>query len=491
MTTTVMWDGEKSNPITMHQGNRQGAFPSPADYKTYRADDITILDQPGQGYHIGEFSFPCPTVADDMLLMARSPLELQTMISITEAYANEEQYKIHPEKTVILPISIQSKARHEHLKDHKPWTLNGENLSVKDEMVHIGINRNLQSLAPTVADRISSGRKALFGLLGAGLYGTSGIPVETSIHIYLTYIRPCTTYGIEALVLTKPQSQEIEMFQRSTLRSLLGLPDRTGIPALYILTGVLPISYIIDQLQLVFLNSLILDGGRLKELIQRQYVMKGPRSKSWISHIKPILRKYSLPFIPDLLETEFSKQQWKEMVKKAILEVATKTIKEDAEDMSTLQYLNHTFSLNKCHDVVSHIKNPREVRRACIKTQMLTGTYSLQTRRVKFRQSNDGTCQLCHEEDEDLVHCLLRCSVTKTIRDKQLTRIMDTVPHVLPNLALALNNQKILLQWIMDHTHPNVSKYIVLPSNCRVSFERATRNLCYAIHSERCTRLCI
>ena len=128
----------------MLQGNRQGAFPSPHDYKTYRADDIAILDQPDIGYHIGELRFPCPTVADDMLLLARSPLELQTMISLTETYANDEHFKIHPEKNVIMPINIQSKIQLEFHKENKPWTLNNSKLPVKEEIVHVGINRHFQ-----------------------------------------------------------------------------------------------------------------------------------------------------------------------------------------------------------------------------------------------------------------------------------------------------------------------------------------------------------
>ncbi len=33
MTTRVIWEGKLSNPIKMMQGIRQGAYPSPADYK--------------------------------------------------------------------------------------------------------------------------------------------------------------------------------------------------------------------------------------------------------------------------------------------------------------------------------------------------------------------------------------------------------------------------------------------------------------------------
>ncbi len=360
---------------------------------------------------------------------------------------------------------------------------------MKEDLVHVGIHSHFQSIQPTINNRISSGRKALFGLLGTGLYGTSGLPIETSIHIFQTYIKPCTTYGLEALILSAKQYEELEKFQRYTLRSLLGLPDRTAIPAIHILTGVLPITSTLDQFQLTFLNSLILDGGRLKELVQRQYAIKGPHSKSWITHIKPILRKHSLPCIPDLIDKKILKSKWKEMVKTAILTVTSNKIKVNAMNFSTLKYLNNTFVRNKCHNVVKYIKNPREVRRACIKTQMITGTYCIQNMRSQFYTNTNATCQLCKEEDEDLTHCLLKCPSTKDKRHKYLNRVMDTIPHILPGLNNILNDYNLMTHFILDPTHPIVTKYISLPYYYIEDFERATRNLCFVIHSERCKKL--
>ena len=93
------------------------------------------------------------------------------------------------------------------------------------------------------------------------------------------------------------------------------------------------------------------------------------------------------------------KSKWKEMVKTAIL---TDKIKEDAMNCSTLKYLSNTFVRNKCHNVVKYIKNPREVRRTCIKTQMITGTYCTQKMRSKFYTNTNATCKLCKKGGREL-----------------------------------------------------------------------------------------
>ena len=122
---------------------------------------------------------------------------------------------------------------------------------------------------------------------------------------------------------------------------------------------------------------------------------------------------------------------------------------------------------------------------------MLTGTYILQTSKAKFGQAVDGTYQMCMEEDEDLVHVLLRCPAIQNARNKQLPRFMKAIPHVLNNLAHALNDPKLLIQLIMDPTHPSISNHISIPPQCEEGLERSSRNICYSIHSGRCLKLCI
>jgi len=488
LTTRVIWDGRLSNPIHMKQGNRQGAFPSPSDYVTYIADQLSILEGSHLGYNIGGINLVSPTCADDMLIMSRSILELQTLLQLAATYANEEHFTIHPEKTVIIPVNIQSKAQFEHLQENSPWEINGNRLPVKKELIHIGFKQELVSIAPTIEDRVSNGRKCVYGLLGSGMHGVNGLPVPVSCHMYKVFVIPCTTYGLEIL-LTKPNVNTLESFQRTILRCLLGVPERTAIPSLYIITGILPMKYHTDQKHLSFLHSLISKEGRLKDLVERQSIMKTSKSKSWIPNIKDILQQYSLPLLPDLLEYIPPKDQWKKTLKDAILQVTEEDIEEQALSKSTLKYLCPRFTHNKCHNVVSFVKSPREVTRACIKTRMLTGTYPLQTTRLTYRQVPNDICPLCGVAPEDLTHCLLECTATQQTRAKYMPTIMDVIPHINPNLPTILHNREKLTHLLMDCSHPAIVTLMKLSMPIQEKLERKTRNMCYAIHIDRTNRL--
>ena len=65
----------------------------------------------------------------------------------------------------------------------------------------------------------------------------------------------------------------------------MGVPERSAVPSIYIITGILPMEGHIEQKQLVFLHSLISVECRLTDLILRQYdVMKQKLQKLGTSH---------------------------------------------------------------------------------------------------------------------------------------------------------------------------------------------------------------
>ena len=65
----------------------------------------------------------------------------------------------------------------------------------------------------------------------------------------------------------------------------------------------------------------------------------------------------------------------------------------------------------------------RDVNRIAVKSKLLTGTYVLQTNRVKFNQNEvDPTCQLCKQDKETLHHFLITCT---TLEDCRKTIMID------------------------------------------------------------------
>ena len=164
------------------------------------------------------------------------------------------------------------------LAESKPWEINKNKLPVTKELIHVGIQRERNSVTPAIEARTSNGGKTLNGLLGLGLQSKTGLPLSAPLHLYNIFVIPRTLYGLEALVINKPIITTLDLFQRKMLKSLMGVPERTAIPSMYI-TGILPMEVQIEQKQLLFLHSLVSEEGRLRDLVLRQYAMKPPPPK--------------------------------------------------------------------------------------------------------------------------------------------------------------------------------------------------------------------
>jgi retron-type reverse transcriptase len=79
-TGRVKWNGDLGDPFEVLQGVRQGGVLSPRLYKEYIDGLLQRLEAEGDGLHIGTTYVGSPTVADDVLLLTHSPLDLQVML---------------------------------------------------------------------------------------------------------------------------------------------------------------------------------------------------------------------------------------------------------------------------------------------------------------------------------------------------------------------------------------------------------------------------
>ena len=456
-STCIKWQGDVSNPFKVLQGTKQGGLASADDYKSYLLDLLNLLDKSNVGVQIGSISIGHPTVADDMVLLADSLVNAQIMLSLATFYANREHYTIHPEKSLVMPINFTSKAELEHFMSTKPLRINNGPASTSLELTHLGIQRNSKASATSTYEaRLTSARRSLYSLTGAGLHGFNGLPADTCLHLYKVFVIPRATYGIEAITYTAQNVKLLEVFHRSSLRNILGLPQRTAISALHILTGVPPMEAILDIKIIMFLHTLLSKPGPTRDVIIRQYAMKGWNSHSWVVQAKRILQKYSLPTIPDLAFSDTSRTEWKKLTKQAVHSRTSEIITEEAKEKSTLRFLTPTFTYGTPHISITHTKNPREVSRSNIKLRLLTGTYKLQTMAHKYKQSPSPTCPLCTLSNEDTQHFILQCRVLNPVREKYICGIKEEIPRVYTYREHIISSPKLFTQLILDSSHEDV-----------------------------------
>ena len=112
------------------------------------------------------------------------------MLDIRTSHANSKRYLISEQKSSILTFNCT--------KEHK-WYLNNKEMSATNKVTHLGIERistgnNRKELVQT---RITTARRTVFALMGAGLHGLNGVNPKIAIHLIQIYVMPRLLYGLE------------------------------------------------------------------------------------------------------------------------------------------------------------------------------------------------------------------------------------------------------------------------------------------------------
>jgi hypothetical protein len=326
--------GNSATVSSIKQGVGQGKIASTSNYKIYINPLLDILKASKLGIHIGTLYCGSPTCADDLILLANVPSDLQSMLDITQDYSQKERYRIHPTKSQI--VSYNSKEAHS-------WTLGANQVPLCEDLTHLGIKRCMDSISPDslIDDRIQCSRRTAYSLMGAGLHGTNGLPPKISLKLYSTYVMPRLLFGLESLVLTNSQINRMELFHRRNLRCIQGLPDRVASAATYLLLGETTIAAKLHIGVVCLLQTISQDTkSTLFKLALRQCALKESTSKSWFTYAGAILAQYDLPSIQEILHTRPSKGPWKLYVIGVITQYWTDLHKDEARTKSSLSWLN-------------------------------------------------------------------------------------------------------------------------------------------------------
>ena len=104
-------------------------------------------------------------------------------------------------------------------------------------------------------------------------------------------------------------------------------------------------------------------------------------------------------------------------------------------------------------------------RSDCSQVRLLTGTYYLQTNRVKFRNGAvTDLCLLCSAASEDRVHFIAECNAFSSVRQNYISQIESilSVNNPIVTVSAVINNRDLLTQLILDCTSATVATNVNL-----------------------------
>ena len=140
--------------------------------------------------------------------------------------SNRERYCVNPSKCSCLCYNVQKKQQEIKI------VMSGKAIPCEDCTVHLGISRHVKEKV-NIEEKINLGRKTAYSLMGAGFHSVNGLKTCLNGHLWSTYVFPRLVYGLEILSLKKQDIDNLEKFQRKSLRQLQGPQIRHQIQSLW------------------------------------------------------------------------------------------------------------------------------------------------------------------------------------------------------------------------------------------------------------------
>ena len=319
-----------------------------------------------------------------------------------------------------------------------------------------------------------------------------------SLRVHSLHASSVLLSGIGALSLLKSEINMIEYHVKQTLEQLMRLHPRTPQCVVCFLAGSLPGTALV-HLRMFSIFAMIC---RLKENVLHHHATKvlveaKPASKSWFIGIRDLCLQYSLPHPLTLLQSTLSKDQFKSMVKKSVINYWEIKLRAEAASLPSLEYFHPQYmSLMSPHPVWT-TAGPLSyhVAMSTVQATMISGRYRTEMLCSNWSPNSSGHCQApsCQGLNlpEDLHHILAVCSSLQPSR----FRLVDFTSK----FCLKYPVIQPLLQTFCSPTHPQFCQFLldcsVLPAVIQATQEhgsavlnllfRITRTWCYCLHKTR------
>ena len=222
-----------------------------------------------------------------------------------------------------------------------------------------------------------------------------------------------------------------------------------------------------------------------------------PSSKSWFLEIRTLSLQYGLPHPLVLLQSPPSKDHFKTLVNKKVVDFWERKLREEAKPLTSLKYFKpHFMSLTSPHPIWTTAgSSPYQVSMSTIQGVMLSGRYRTEELCCHFTKDKTRFCQTpnCRGLSyvEDLQHILADCQALEETRTR-LRAFTASYCQSLPDIRPLVNG----------FTSPSSPSFCQFLLDCSVLPEvisatqtsgpellqhlfRITRTWCYCLHRTR------
>ncbi len=158
---STMLNHRRSQWFSASQCVRQGGVCSAFFYLVHINELLTDITTNNIGSKIGDINCSCPTLADDVTLLANSPNGLQKLLNTVYEYSCKWRYEINATKSNIVIFSKNKNTRNQKLN----LKLGDKEIPQIEHLSHLGVRQEgSRSTMHRTRDACQKAKNAFFGL---------------------------------------------------------------------------------------------------------------------------------------------------------------------------------------------------------------------------------------------------------------------------------------------------------------------------------------
>lgn len=421
-------------------GLRQGEIMSPMLFSLFVEDlELFLEDGIDSGINIDDIVLILLLFADDMVILAKSPNELQNSLNLLYQYCQNWGLRVNTEKSKIMVFRKRGR-----LLENERWTYNGNELEVVDNFTYLGTIINYTGNYNLNEQYVSGkGLKALNVLLNH--CKKLKLSPKTLCELFDAFVGSILCYSSELWGFKK--YQQIENLHIKFCKRILNVRTSTSNAGVYGELGRYPI-YILHFVKIIKYWFKLINTDNI--ILQKVYTLavedcnKG--AKNWVYNLKNLLftngygyvwenpqsispRYFAIIFKKTL--TDCFVQEWKAKINASNVLLLYKNCKVN------FVYENYLNVIPAC--LRSHITR---LRISGHSLRIHTGRYA----RTRVPQ-DERYCQCCQTRDlEDEYHFILKCPCFSELRREYIKRYYTVRPNMLKFIELMRSDNKSILR---------------------------------------------
>ena len=447
----VLDNNVKTAWFNVASGVRQGDPLSPTLFSIFIDDLIKHLKTNCRLLQVGDCQINSLFYADDMVIMAESEKELQTLLDELNSWCHKWQVKINEEKSKIIHFrKVRAKCTEIEFK------LNGSTIEKVKSYRYLGIyfdeHLKFDICIKTLAE--SAGRA--LGSIISKFKSLKNVGYKSYTKLYKCGVIPIMTYGSSVWGFKK--ACEIDYVHNRAMRYFLGTHKYTPILGMEGDMGWYKpcLERKIATLRL-YNRICLMDDSRLTKCVFLNDV--GKCKNNWASRVKLILDEvgYSNQFllhqtVPLENVSSILKEKYEQDWKNEIIRLPK---------LRTFRLFKTTFG------VESYVKHSLNRQSRSYMAQFRLGILPLNVEVGRYRSVplEDRKCEFCLNDIEDETHFLMECNLYRSERKKLFEYVTQMSSHF-ENLT---KDEKFL--YLMQNNWKETAKFI------QTSYDLRTREI--------------